>query len=156
MDSQSVSQRGDSQKCKTQKRRTWSALEERCLVNALRDLVHAGMKCDNGFRSGFLGTLEKAMAKSFPGTDLKGDPHIQSKIHVWKKAYGTLSTLLSRTGIGWHDATNNIDVEDDQVWKTYVEVYYLFLNVIYEYIRHGLKAITTYYSSFRLILQPVT
>lgn len=66
--------------------------------------------------------LKKAMAQRFPGTDLKEDPHIQSKIHVWKKSYGTLSTLLSRSGIGWNDVTNTIDVSDDQVWKTYIEV----------------------------------
>lgn len=77
MDAQSVSHMGDTKKSRAQKtRRTWTTLEEHCLVNALRDLVHAGMKCDCGFRSGFLGTLEKAMAHRFPGTDLKGDPHI--------------------------------------------------------------------------------
>lgn len=122
MDTHSVSEMSGSQKTKPLKRRTWTTLEEQCLVNALKDVVQAGMKCDNGFRSGFLGMLEKAMAQRFPGTDLKGDPHIQSKIHVWKNSYGTLSTLLSRSGIGWNDVTNTIDVSDDQVWKTYIEV----------------------------------
>lgn len=118
-----MSQMSESVKTKTGKsRRTWTPLEEQCLMNALKDIVQSGMKCDNGFRSGYLGVLEKAMAHRFPGTDLKGDPHIQSKIHVWRKTYGTLNTLLSRSGIGWNDLTNTIDVGDDQVWKTYVLV----------------------------------
>lgn len=118
-----MSQMSESKKTKSGKgRRTWTTLEEVCLLNALKDIVQLGMECDNGFRSRYLGALEKAMAHRFPGTDLKGDPHIQSKIHVWRKTYGTLNTLLSRSGIGLNDATNTIDVSDDQVWKTYVLV----------------------------------
>lgn len=55
------------------------------MVDALNDLVHDGWKCDNGFRSGFLANLKKSTAHRFPGTGLKGEPHIQSKIHVGKK-----------------------------------------------------------------------
>ncbi|KAL8549185.1 hypothetical protein ACS0TY_008149 [Phlomoides rotata] len=29
--------------------------------------------------------VENVLSVKFPGTDLKGDPHINSKIHVWKK-----------------------------------------------------------------------
>lgn len=123
-----MSQMSESQKGKSGKsRRTWTTPEELCLLNALKDIVQLGMKCDNGFRSGYLGALEKAMAHRFPGTDLKGDPHIQSKIHVWRKTYGTLNTLLSRSGIGWNDSTNTIDVGDDQVWQAYILVWIYML-----------------------------
>lgn len=118
-----MSQRSESGRSKPQKnRRTWTTLEEQCLVNALKDICRAGMKCDNGFRSGYLQALEKALAHQFPGTDLRGDPHIVSKIHVWKKNYSCLNTMLSRFGFGWNDSTNSIDVCDDQVWKEYVKV----------------------------------
>ncbi|KAK6150734.1 hypothetical protein DH2020_015666 [Rehmannia glutinosa] len=56
------------------------------------------------------------------GTDLKGIPHINSKIHVWKKDYGSLVTMLSRRGIGWNVTTNMIEARDD-AWKfEYVKV----------------------------------
>lgn len=123
MDSQSASQISVSQKSKPQKpRRSWSPTEELVLVCALKDIVNAGMKCDNGFQSGYLSALEKAMTNRFPGTDLKGDPHIQSKIHVWKKNYSCLNTMLSRSGFGWNCSTNTLDVRDDQVWNEYVKV----------------------------------
>lgn len=58
-----MSQMSESKKTKSGKgRRTWTTLEEVCLLNALKDIVQLGMKCDNGFRSGYLGALEKAMA----------------------------------------------------------------------------------------------
>lgn len=44
--------------------------------------VHAGVKCDNEFRSDYLSALEKAMTNHFPGTDFKGDQHIQYKIYA--------------------------------------------------------------------------
>lgn len=81
-------------------RRSWTTNEEQCLIDALKDIVQRGMKCDNGFKAGYLNALEQAMVSAFPHTDLKGDPHINSKIHVWKKQYGSLSTMLSRWGFG--------------------------------------------------------
>lgn len=99
-------------------RRSWMPEEELCLINALKDLVAGGWKTDNGFKMGFLNALEAA----FPGTDLQGEPHIHSKIHVWKKHYGLLSTMLDRSGFGWNDSSKTIDVSDDQVWQQYVVV----------------------------------
>ncbi|KAL8540983.1 hypothetical protein ACS0TY_002314 [Phlomoides rotata] len=56
------------------------------------------------------------MRKLLPGTDLIANPHINSKIHVWKKEYGSLSDLLSKSGIGWDSMTQTIDVIDETVW----------------------------------------
>lgn len=123
MASQSMSQntvQGKSTKHATTMR-TWLPVEEQTLINHLKDMVSQGWKCDNGFKMGYLATLEKAMAQSFPGCDLKGEPHIHSKIHVWKKQYGSLSTMLSRSGFGWNEISCTIEV-DDEVWAAYIQV----------------------------------
>ncbi|KAL0430451.1 UNVERIFIED_CONTAM: hypothetical protein Sradi_0671100 [Sesamum radiatum] len=88
---------------------------------ALKDVVKQGWKCENDFRTGYLGVLEQDMKKLFPSSDIKTDPHIQSKIHVWKKTYGSLVGMLGRSGFGWNDATNMVVVDDD-VWDNYIKI----------------------------------
>lgn len=127
MESQTMSQRSNHGKSKAgPSRRSWTTNEELCLLNALKDIVQKGLKCDNGFKAGYLHHLEEAMVSAFPNTDLKGDPHINSKIHVWKKQYGSLSTMLSRSGFGWNDMCNIIECSN-QVWADYVNVCCLFM-----------------------------
>lgn len=60
--------------------------------------------------------LEDAMKKTFPNTDLRANPHINSKIHVWKKYHGTLMTLLSKGGIGWNETEKMIDATNE-AWE---------------------------------------
>ncbi|KAL8526797.1 hypothetical protein ACS0TY_015858 [Phlomoides rotata] len=96
---------------------SWSRVEEDALIGCLIDIVNDGWKTDNGFKAGFQRELEKGMRKIFPGTDLVANPHINSKIHVWKKEYNALSDLLSKSGIGWNLTTSMIDVEDEGVWE---------------------------------------
>ncbi|KAL8493232.1 hypothetical protein ACS0TY_024452 [Phlomoides rotata] len=98
-------------------RRSWSRVEEDALIGCLIDIVNDGWKADNGFKAGFQRELEKGMRKIFPGTDLVANPHINSKIHVWKKEYSALSDLISKSGIGWNSTTSMIDVEDEGVWE---------------------------------------
>ncbi|KAL0295401.1 UNVERIFIED_CONTAM: hypothetical protein Sangu_2510200 [Sesamum angustifolium] len=71
-------------------RRTWTLREEEALVNALRTIVTTGWKCENGFRCGYLSQLETLMCKQFRNSDLRVEPHINSKIHVWKKYCSSL------------------------------------------------------------------
>ncbi|KAL8507750.1 hypothetical protein ACS0TY_018336 [Phlomoides rotata] len=85
--------------------------------NCLVEIVNSGWKVDNGFKAGFQRELEKGMKKLLPGTDLVVNPHINSKIHVWKKEYGALSDLLSKSGICWNDSTHTIDVFNEDVWE---------------------------------------
>ncbi|KAL8476744.1 hypothetical protein ACS0TY_029160 [Phlomoides rotata] len=68
--------------------RVWTYMEKKELVCALKELVVKGHKYDNGFKSGYLNLLENSLVSKFPGTDLKGDPHINSKIHVDPTARG--------------------------------------------------------------------
>ncbi|XP_075499720.1 uncharacterized protein LOC142538240 [Primulina tabacum] len=60
------------------------------------------------------------MRKSFPETDIRGIPRINSKVHVWKKNHGSLVTMLTRSGIGWNDTDKMIDVKDVD-WNEYVK-----------------------------------
>ncbi|CAA0820421.1 Unknown protein [Striga hermonthica] len=104
-------------------RRTWTFEEERALIQGLKDLLARGMKADNGFRSGYTLFLEQYMQQQFPGTTIRAEPHISSKITVWKKNYGLLAPLLqSGSGVGWSETGHLLDVED-AVWNDYVKVY---------------------------------
>ncbi|KAL8514681.1 hypothetical protein ACS0TY_013680 [Phlomoides rotata] len=91
MDNNAVGGNQDGDRGKATKgMRTWSRIEE----DALRE-------------------LEKGMQRLLPSTDIVANRHINSKIHVWKKEYGALSDLLSKSGIGWNSITNTIDVLDE-------------------------------------------
>lgn len=70
------------------------------LISTLKEIVHSCWKCENRFKAGYLLVLEKAIVKALPGTDLHVDPHINSKIHIWKKNYGSLSYMMSRSSFG--------------------------------------------------------
>ncbi|KAL2230665.1 UNVERIFIED_CONTAM: hypothetical protein Sindi_1660900 [Sesamum indicum] len=103
-------------------RRVWTTMEEECLIAALRNLVVTGWKCENRFRNGYLGQLEAYILKHFLHSNIKAEPHITSKLHVWKKNYSTLTTMLTRSGFGWDDSRNMVMVEDDSVWDDYVKM----------------------------------
>ncbi|KAL8488846.1 hypothetical protein ACS0TY_024956 [Phlomoides rotata] len=95
--------------------RSWSKVEEDALIHYLIDIVNDGWKDENGFKAGFQRELEKNMCKMLPGTDIVATPHINSKIHVWKKEYGVLSDMLSKSGIRWNSTTTMIEVDDEAV-----------------------------------------
>ncbi|KAL8463053.1 hypothetical protein ACS0TY_033894 [Phlomoides rotata] len=91
----------DAEKGKvTRGRRYWTKIEEDALIQCLISIVNDNWKADNGFKGGFQREREKGMRKILPGTDIVANPHINSKILVWKKEYGTLSDLLGKSGIG--------------------------------------------------------
>ncbi|KAL8476047.1 hypothetical protein ACS0TY_028641 [Phlomoides rotata] len=100
----------------TRGRRSWTRVEEEALVQCLTTIVNEGWKADNGFKAGFQRELEKGMRKILPGTDICATPHINSKIHVWKKEYGLLTDLLSKSGIGWNSTTYTLDINDEAMW----------------------------------------
>ncbi|KAL1553779.1 hypothetical protein AAHA92_14410 [Salvia divinorum] len=100
----------------------WSDREEEILASTLMELVVRGWKSDNGFRAGYLTQLEQSLRKEFPSTDIKGTPHITSKISAWKKSYNNLQAILSRSGIGFNVHGNHkIDCEDEQ-WEQIVHM----------------------------------
>lgn len=77
--------------------------EEEALMEALKAVVKKGLKSENGFCCGYLSLLEDEMNKVFPGTNIRTNPYINSKIHVWKKNHGSLVSLLRKSGICWND-----------------------------------------------------
>ncbi|KZV19580.1 hypothetical protein F511_13466 [Dorcoceras hygrometricum] len=101
-------------------RRTWSAREEEVLIAALKDVITKGWKSENGFKAGYLTLLESAMHSAIPGTDLRGNPHINSKVHVWKKTYGTLVTLLGKSSVGWNDSDKTVEATDE-TWDAIIK-----------------------------------
>ncbi|XP_073120029.1 uncharacterized protein [Henckelia pumila] len=101
-------------------RRSWSEREEEVLIHALKDVISKGWKSDNGFRSGYLSLLETTLQTEIRGCNLRAIPHINSKIHVWKKTYSTLVTILTRSGVGWNDAEHTIDATDE-TWEDIIK-----------------------------------
>ncbi|KAL8480012.1 hypothetical protein ACS0TY_026809 [Phlomoides rotata] len=99
-------------------RRSWSKIEEDALILCLTNAVLDGWKSENGFKAGFQRELEKSMRKIIPTTDLVANPHINSKIHVWKKEYGVVSDLLSKSGISWNSTSSMLEIEDEGVWDS--------------------------------------
>lgn len=123
MESYSCSQKSVTPKPRSQhSRKTWSPEEEQQLIVGLKEAISRGWKSDNGFKTGYLGVLEQHMAQHFPNTEIKADPHISSKIHVWKKNYGSLGKMMTMSGFGWNDTAHMIEVADEQVWAEYVKV----------------------------------
>ncbi|XP_073024167.1 uncharacterized protein [Primulina eburnea] len=101
-------------------RRSGNAREEEVLIQALKDVITKRWRSENGFKAGYLNLLENAMQEAIPGSSLRGNPHITSKIHVWKKTYSALVTLLSKSGVGWNDSNNTVDVTDE-TWEALVK-----------------------------------
>ncbi|KAL0413409.1 UNVERIFIED_CONTAM: hypothetical protein Sradi_1542600 [Sesamum radiatum] len=107
---------------KTNTRRTWTQREEEALVNALRTICCTGRRCENGFRAGYLNQLEALMCKQFPNMDIRAKPHINSKIHVWKKFYSTLVSMMGKSGFGWDDSRYMFTVDSQKVWDEFCKV----------------------------------
>ncbi|KAK4383716.1 hypothetical protein Sango_2749900 [Sesamum angolense] len=96
--------------------------DSKALINGLKSLVSSGWKCDNGFRNGYLAQLEAHLKRAFPQCDLKAEPHINSKLHVWKRQYSTLCSMMAKSGLGWDDSRNMISVEDDSAWDEFLKI----------------------------------
>ncbi|XP_041998810.1 uncharacterized protein LOC121748487 isoform X1 [Salvia splendens] len=80
-----------------------------------------GWKSDNGFRGGYANKIEDWMRDEFPTTDIRANPHIQSKISTWKKNYYSLTNILDRSGAGFNLHNDfKIDCSDDQ-WDQIVK-----------------------------------
>ncbi|KZV52440.1 hypothetical protein F511_32153 [Dorcoceras hygrometricum] len=100
--------------------RTWTAREE-VLIIALKNVIKKGWKSENGFKAAYLTLLENAIHASIPGSNLRGNPHINSRVHVWKKTYSKLVMILGKSFVWWNDTDNNIEATDE-TWETIIKV----------------------------------
>ncbi|KAG6392312.1 hypothetical protein SASPL_146528 [Salvia splendens] len=112
-------------------RRIWLHREEEILAASLVKLVALWWKSDNGFRTRYLQKCEDGIRQEFPTSDIKGTPHVVSKITSWKTSYTSLRNILERTGVGFSsNGDYKIDIDDEQ-WEHVVKV-----DPIAKYMRH--------------------
>lgn len=103
-------------------RRSWTIQEEKILVHLLKELVARGYKCDNGFKSGYITILENMLMAALPGTNIRGEPNIVSKIHVWKKQYASLKEMLiNGSGNGFQNDTYMVEATEEK-WAAQIKV----------------------------------
>ncbi|KAL8464176.1 hypothetical protein ACS0TY_033917 [Phlomoides rotata] len=102
-------------------RRSWSVREEQVLAESMKKIVLEGWKIENGFKIGYLNQLSMYMKQVFPNTDLKPEPHINSRITVWKRNYHSLFEILKNTGVGLDSTTKMIEATDEQ-WDAFMKV----------------------------------
>lgn len=92
------------------------------------ELVATGWKSDNGFRAGYIYKLEEMMRIHFPRAQVYANPHIMSKLTGWKKNYGSLSYILSRSGVGFNvHGDFTVDCDNEQ-WEAICNVRYKTLS----------------------------
>ncbi|KAF7153494.1 hypothetical protein RHSIM_Rhsim01G0203500 [Rhododendron simsii] len=104
-----------------QSRRLWTPKEEEALLACMLDTVieKEMWKAHNGFKSGFYVEIEKGLQKLLPGTTLKAQPNIESKVKYWKEKYGQIADMIRLRGFAWNHETNSIEVDSEDVWKEY-------------------------------------
>ena len=104
-------------------RRIWSREEEEALLTILEDVVARGQRCDTGsFKSGTITMIERQLTEMCPESNLRANPHIESKLKMWKKHYSIVYDMLNKSGFGWNDARKCVEVDSDEAWTTYVQV----------------------------------
>ena len=116
-----------------QSRRLWNVREEEGLLVCMLEEFKDGSKwgAENGFKSGFFGAVEILFHKMFPGTTIRVNPNIESKVKNWKEKYGLLADMQKLSGFSWnHDTlswnhdTHSVVVDSEDVWEEYVKVTY--------------------------------
>uniref|UniRef100_A0A0D3HCD1 Uncharacterized protein n=1 Tax=Oryza barthii TaxID=65489 RepID=A0A0D3HCD1_9ORYZ len=99
---------------KKRDKRTWTAEEEKLLIDILYDMNDSSWKVDTGHKSGYLTFIEKEMAKVLPRADLKADPHIKSKVKILKKQLSYILEIQQNgSGFGWDDENKMVTGDRD-------------------------------------------
>ncbi|KAH0738435.1 hypothetical protein KY290_037144 [Solanum tuberosum] len=104
-------------------RRTWIPEEEQTLLDGLKELCANGWKGDNGtFRPGHLMELECYIHKYHPRSGLKSEPYIKNKMRYWKRCYGSIALLKTRSGLGFQYSDGTIIVDDPKHWIDFIKI----------------------------------
>ncbi|XP_038698185.1 uncharacterized protein At2g29880-like isoform X2 [Tripterygium wilfordii] len=138
-----------SKKAKVQ--HMWTEDEDTILVNALLDIYNVGTyNADNGFKTGYLGALEKAIKDKIPETDIKAKPHIESRLKTLKKDFSIVYDMVygpNTSGFGW-DPINRCIVAEAPVWEEYIKGHKRAANFRNKEIPH-FEALCTIYGKDR-------
>ncbi|PWA58670.1 myb/SANT-like domain, Harbinger transposase-derived nuclease domain protein [Artemisia annua] len=104
--------------------RTWTTNEDEKLIEALLHMVNTGAyKADNGFKSGYLQTLETALNESLPNSGILGKPHIESRIRTMKKDWQAVYDMLHSSGFGYDEENNCATTDAPGVWDSYISTH---------------------------------
>ncbi|KAI8523682.1 hypothetical protein RHMOL_Rhmol13G0091700 [Rhododendron molle] len=97
-----------------QSRRLWTPKEEEALLACMLDAVteKETWKAHNGFKSGFYVEVEKSLQKLLPGTTLKAQPNIESRVKFWKEKYGQIADMIRLSGATGDFAEDAADLDN--------------------------------------------
>ncbi|KAH7861439.1 hypothetical protein Vadar_026205 [Vaccinium darrowii] len=82
----------------------WTVKEEEALLGCILDVICDKYQADNGFKAGYFVLIEKELQKALPGTTLKAQPNIESKMKNWKEKYGIIANAIKLSGFAWNHA----------------------------------------------------
>ncbi|KAG5596181.1 hypothetical protein H5410_037413 [Solanum commersonii] len=87
------------------------------------ELCANGWRGDNGtFRPGHLMELERYIHKYHLRSGLKGEPHIKNKMRYWKRCYGSIALLKTRSGLRFQYSDGTIIVDDPKHWIDFIKI----------------------------------
>ena len=55
------------------------------------------------------------MHAMLPGCDIQANPHIESKLKLWKKQYNAITDMLNCSRFGWNDTDKMVMVDNADI-----------------------------------------